>query len=190
LIIRHTETGVYEELMVSVDIAMMAKIAGAGVAGLAAAVISAPGAYADPPVPAPPPGPDTVSASAPAPADGLQTALPPEGVPHLPSPENLPYDTSGEPVGPQSGPGTTYARDIWNSMQTQDISWKQGILLLIAQRPMNANATPPPGMSSSPQQQGPAAGPAPDGAPAPDAGPAPAGPPPLPPGYVPLNPSP
>jgi hypothetical protein len=174
--------------MVSIDITAIAKIAGVGVAGLAAAVISAPGAFADPQLPGPPPGPDTVQASAPPGPDTVQASVPPgpntvqasapqDGVPHLPSPDHLPYDTSAEPVGPQSGPGQTYARDIWHSMQTQDISWKEGLLLLIAQRPMNANATPPPGMASGPQQAGPAAGPAPDAAPAP------------PPGFTPLAPT-
>jgi hypothetical protein len=171
---QHHKKGVREELRVSIDIAAMAKIAGVGVAGLAAAVIVAPGAFADPQVPGPPPGPDaTVQASAPPP---LQGSTPPDGVPHLTSPDNLPPDTSAEPVGPQSGPGTSYARDIWNSMQTQDISWRQGLLLLIAQRPMNPNAAPPPGMSSSPQPQGPQQ-------PAPDA----PAPPPAP-GAVPLTP--
>jgi hypothetical protein len=59
-------------------------------------------------------------------------------------------------VGPPQGPTSTYAREIWHSIQTQDITWKDGLIMFLAQRPMNANATPPPGVAANPQPQGPA----------------------------------
>jgi hypothetical protein len=131
---------------------MVAKVAGVGAGALAAAMFFAPGALADPDTPAPPP-PDTIDQAA---APAAQAP-----VPHLYSPENLPPGTSDAPVGEPQGPGTTYAHEIWHSIQTQDITWRDGLLMLLAQRPMNPNATPPPGVAAGPQQQGPAVPPPP-----------------------------
>jgi resuscitation-promoting factor RpfA len=75
----------------------------------------------------------------------------PEGVPHLPSPENLPPGTTEDPVAP-SGRGMTYLRELWHAVQTQDVSGGDALLLL-TQRPMDANAVPPAGMSTGPQPQ-------------------------------------
>lgn len=98
-----------------------------------------------PPVP-PPVGPLPGDPAAPLSADAAPA---PEGVPHLPSPENLPPGTTEDPVAPQ-GRGMSYLRELWHAVQTQDVSGGSALLLL-TQRPMDANATPPAGMSSTPQ---------------------------------------
>lgn len=128
----------------SIDKRMVAKLAGVGVAALAAAVVSAPGAQADPPSPAPVPPPDITDQAAPGP------------VPHLSSPNNLPPGTSATPVDGTESAGVAYARSIWDAIQDHNISWGQALVLL-AQRPMDPNATPPPGVAAGPQQPGPAA---------------------------------
>lgn len=126
----------------SIDKRMVAKIAGGGVAALAATAIwAAPSAPADPATPIPP-APDTVTQAAPGP------------VPHLSSPSNLPPGTSNNPVDGTEPAGVSYARQIWEAIQDNDISWRQGLILL-AQRPMDPNATPPPGVAAGPQQPGP-----------------------------------
>ena len=76
-------------------------------------------------------------------------APPAEGVPHLVSPENLPPGTSITPVGPQQSNGRSYLRELWHAVQTQEVSGKDALLLL-TQRPLNANATPPPGLAANP----------------------------------------
>ncbi len=113
-------------------------------------------APADPatPAPAPPPGPvqdGTIQSSA-----GTLPA-PPDGVPHLSSPENLPPGTTETP--PPQGGGSD-RRDLWHAYQTQEISGRD-VLLLLAQRPMNP-AAPPAGMPANPTPpQGPADAPPP-----------------------------
>ncbi|CAN5228084.1 hypothetical protein BH09ACT8_BH09ACT8_24710 [soil metagenome] len=138
------------------------------------------------PAPAPPaapvaPGPVQTMAADPAavpvaaPAAVPATAPAPEGVPHLPSPDNLPPGTTEVPTDPQQGHGMSYLRDLWHAVQTQNVSGSDALLLL-TQRPMDANATPPMGMSSGPQP----AAPVDPGAPAPPpdpAAPAPVAPP-------------
>jgi hypothetical protein len=70
-------------------------------------------------------------------------------MPHLSSPENLPPGTTDTPVD-QGQPRTLgYLRDLWHAVQTQEVSGK-GALLLLSQRPLDANAAPPPGMPSNP----------------------------------------
>ena len=105
-------------------------------------------APADPaiPTPAPPVGPapdGTVQAAA------ADPATPPDGMPHLSSPENLPPGTTDTP--PDAGQPRTlgYLRDLWHAVQTQDVSGRDALLLL-TQRPMNADAVPPPGMAANP----------------------------------------
>jgi resuscitation-promoting factor RpfA len=127
---------------VSIDKRMVAKIAGGGVAALAAtAIAAAPSALANPAAPAPP-APDTVTQAAPGP------------VPHLYNPNNLPPGTSANPVDGTESAGVSYARQVWEAIQEHDISWGQGLILL-AQRPMDPNATPPAGLAAGPQQPGP-----------------------------------
>jgi hypothetical protein len=192
-------------------------MAGGALGALAALMLAAPAAQADPELPGPPPPPGeqpiTVLAApgvAPAPpeADPALPAPPPAEVPHLLSPENLPPGTSDVPLDPQQGRGTSYLRDLWHAVQTQDISGKDAILLL-TQRPLDANAMPTNGLPAGPQAPQPDAlspgAPLPEalppGAPLPDAappdasvpvGPAAGGPPPGPvlPGLAPPAPSP
>ena len=78
----------------------------------------------------------------------VDLATPPDGMPHLSSRENLPPGTTDTPLDNQ-GHGVSYLRDIWHAYQTQEVDGK-GALLLLTQRPMNADAVPPPGMSANP----------------------------------------
>jgi hypothetical protein len=185
-----------------------------GALGLfAALMLAAPIAHADPDAPAPPPlplpGEQSISTQAAAgdpalppvgdPAlvsaagDPALPAPPPAEVPHLSSPENLPPGTSDVPLEPEQGRGTSYLRDLWHAVQTQDISGKDALLLL-TQRPLDANAMPTNGMPTAPQAPPGTPlplGPGPD-APPPDGPPPADGPPPGPalPGLVPPTPSP
>ena len=68
--------------------------------------------------------------------------VPPEGTPHLVSPENLPPGTVDElPAAPGQGPNMTYLQEIWHAIQTQDISG-QDALLALTQRPLTTPDTP------------------------------------------------
>jgi resuscitation-promoting factor RpfA len=140
-----------------------------------AVLMPSPSALADPQNPGPPPTPPT---NAPA-----TQAAPPDGTPHLMSPQNLPPGTSTAPADPGESQGLTYLRELWQAVQTQNISGKDALLLL-TQRPMDAGASPPPGVALGPQVSAPAEPPAAAGPPpAPPAGPPPAppaGPPPAP----------
>jgi hypothetical protein len=94
--------------------------------------------------PAPTPAPDgTVQPVAALPA------TPPNGMPHLSSPENLPPGTTTDTPLDNQGNGMSYLRDIWHAYQTQEVDGK-GALLLLTQRPMDADALPPPGMYANP----------------------------------------
>jgi hypothetical protein len=102
----------------------------------------------DPAIPTPGPAPG------PAPDGTVQAAtndlpVPPDGVPHLSSPENLPPGTTDTP--PDVGQPRTlgYLRDLWHAVQTQEVSGRDALLLL-TQRPMNPNAAPPSGMPANP----------------------------------------
>ncbi len=154
-------------------------LSGGALGMFAALMLGAPVAQADPDAPAPPPLPlpaeESVTIQAAA-GDPALPAPPPAEVPHLLSPENLPPGTSDVPLDPPQGRGTSYLRDLWHAVQTQDISGKDAILLL-TQRPLDANAMPTNGLPAGPQAPLPDA-PPPD-APAPDV-PAPEGPPPGP----------
>jgi hypothetical protein len=102
------------------------------VAGL---IIATPPALADPQSPAPPPAPVQNAAQ-------TVTALPapPDGMPHLTSPENLPPGTTD--VGPPEDPGASYLREIWNAIQQHQVSVSDALLLL-AQMPMDTSGLPP-----------------------------------------------
>ena len=143
-----------------------------GAAAFAMLVVTATPAGAEPappPAPAPLPAPAALAAPAPlaaevpapvaevlAPEAATDPAGPPAaGVPHLLSLENLPPGTSEAPVAP-SQPRLTYLKDLWHAMQTQEVSGSDALLLL-TQRPMTANATPPAGMPAGPQAPLPAA---------------------------------
>jgi hypothetical protein len=119
---------------------------------IAGAVLTAPSALADPQSPAPaPPAPGAAVQA----ASGDAATPPPNGMPHLMSPNNLPPGTSDAPVDPPESPGLTYLRDLWHAVQSQDIS-KRDALLLLTQRPMDANSMPPPGLAPGPQPPAPA----------------------------------
>jgi hypothetical protein len=141
-----------------------------GALGISAALtLGAPTALADPvpvvptPAPAPGPAPDgTVQASA------GTLPVPPDGMQHLSSPENLPPGTTETPPEQSGG---SYLRDLWHAYQTQEISGRDALLLL-SQRPMEQSA-PPAGLPAHPQPPL-----APNAAPAPDAPPPPAPEPP------------
>lgn len=133
-----------------IDIEAMALSAvTAGVGVIAALMLAAPPALAEPVIPIPPPPPPPPVQDAAVQAAGADPALPPEAVPHLPSPEHLPPGTVDDPVVP-SQPRLTYLRELWHAMQTQEVSGSDALLLL-TQRPMNANAAPPPGVPAGPQ---------------------------------------
>lgn len=140
-------------------------------APIAALVVATPPAQADvadsaqpPPVPAgvadpappPPTPPDVADPAPPQPTANVadSASAPPNGVPHLSSPENLPPGTTDTPPGPQ-GHGLSYLRELWNALKSQDISGKDAAILLFTQRPLDPNATPPPGLSAGPQQSPP-----------------------------------
>ncbi len=128
---------------------------GLGAAGVLAAFLTAPSALADtapavdntvalaaaePPaaVPAAPVVPEGVAPAA--------VQQPPAAVPHLPSPDNLPPGTTTD--APSQG-RMDYLRYLWNAVRSQDVTMGNAALLL-AQRPMSANATPPAGVSTNP----------------------------------------
>ena len=129
-------------------------------------------APADPAIPTPAPMPGPGPAPGPAPDGTVQAApndlpVPPDGLPHLSSPENLPPGTTDTP--PDGGQPRTlgYLRDLWHAVQTQEVDGRDALLLL-TQRPLNPNAAPPPGMSANPTPPL-----APEPAPPPPAEPAP-----------------
>jgi hypothetical protein len=128
--------------MVRIDIRTTAALGAAGaIAGL---IISAPVAMADPDAPATPSPPPPAAA---------------DGVPHLSSPDNLPPGTTDTPTG--DGQRLSYLRELWHAVQDQDLSGKDAAILLLTQRPMDPNATPPPGLAAGPQQGPPPADPQP-----------------------------
>jgi hypothetical protein len=118
---------------------------------IAAVMMTAPSALADPVDPTPPPpSHDTVTQ-----AVSGDSAAPPAEVPHLTSPQNLPPGTTDAPVGPPEGRGVSYLRELWHAIQNQNVSMSDALLLL-AQRPLDPNAVPPPGLSAGPQSALPA----------------------------------
>lgn len=119
--------------------------------GISAAFLAAPAALADPtdpaPVPAPVPAPliaPTDPAPQPAAAPASQST---DGVPHLPSPDNLPPGTTDAPPPTRK---LGYLRDILHAIGNHDVSMNDALLLL-AQRPMSATA----GAGQSPGPSGP-----------------------------------
>jgi hypothetical protein len=127
------------------DIRLTALPAVSAVGAFAALMITAPSALAEPVTPTPPPPPDATTQPV-----VEAAAAPPTEIPHLTSPENLPPGTAIAPVGPPQGRNLTYLRELWHAMQTQEISGSE-MLFLLAQRPLNPNAVPPPGLAPGPQ---------------------------------------
>jgi hypothetical protein len=91
------------------------------------ATLAAPVAAAEPD--SPDPATQVVAESVPA-----VVAAPADGVPHLPSPDNLPPGTT---VIPAEGSNTSYLRYLWQAIRTPGITMSDA-LILIAQRPMDA----------------------------------------------------
>lgn len=109
-------------------------------------------AMADPADPAPNPAPAAPADPAPAPAAdpaASDPTAPAKSVPHLSSPENLPPGTTAD-APTQSGGRLSYWRQLWQAYHTQEVSGGDALLLL-TQRPLDANATPPAGMPAGPQ---------------------------------------
>jgi hypothetical protein len=99
--------------------------------------------------PLPPPDPSTADPDA---ADALAAndppVVPPNGVRHLLSPQNLPPDTVSDPsLLPPQNPNISYLRQLFHAVQDQDISPGQALLGL-EQRPLSE--TPDPGSGDLP----------------------------------------
>ncbi|WP_431239423.1 hypothetical protein ACQ86B_06995 [Mycolicibacterium aichiense] len=121
-----------------------------GALGVSAAILSAPMAGADPADPADPAVPTVVAGDTSAPPNDVSVPTPtPAPVQHLSSPDNPPpgTTTTGTDTAPQGR--LSYLRDLLHAMRTQEVSGSDALLLL-TQRPLDANAAPPPGMSSTP----------------------------------------
>ncbi|MFV1469784.1 transglycosylase family protein [Mycolicibacterium elephantis] len=71
-----------------------------------------------------------------------EVPLPPEGVPHLASPENLPPGTTTDRSElPTQSPNVSYLKEIWHAIQTQEITGTDALLAL-TQRPLTTPDTP------------------------------------------------
>jgi hypothetical protein len=114
----------------------------------------------DPLLPPAPPAPPAPAPAAPPPADPLaplnavnipapaldaanqaasgQIPTPPDGVPHLASPEALPPGSSMDPaVKSPDSPNVSYLKDLWQAVQNHEISGKEALIMGLAQRNMN-----------------------------------------------------
>jgi len=103
-----------------------------------------------PPAPSAPPAPGAVAAPAPDPLADPAAALPtpPNGVPHLASPNNLPPDSTmdrGATTG--DSPNVSYLKDLWQAVQSHDISGKDALIMGLGQRGMD---TPYPDQAPGP----------------------------------------
>jgi resuscitation-promoting factor RpfA len=71
---------------------------------------------------------------------GQLPATPPDGIPHLASPQNLPQGyTMDQSELPAQSPNVTYLKELWHAIQTQDITGKDALLAL-TQRPLTTPA--------------------------------------------------
>lgn len=180
--------------------AKIATAAASCATGLFLAVLAASPAGADPvdpapappapltvlPAPGPPPGPDTIVQAA-APADPAVAApdaapipVPPNGVPHLASPDALPPGSTLDPTG-QDSPNVSYLKDLWQAVQNHEISGKEALIMGMAQRGMNTpipNQAPGPNVPITPGD--PALAPPPAPIPPAPVAPAPPAPAPMP----------
>ena len=173
----------------------MVKAAAVGTLGVAAALLWAPAAMAVPDVPVDPSVPPAVVEPAPAAAEAapavdplamppseavpppvpgadavLLTVTPPDGVPHLATPDALPPGTTQQQTRNSSTRG--YLKDVWEAVRSGDVT-KAEALLLIAQRPMDSKGAL---QDMTPQQST-----TPGAAPVPGAEPLPSAPEALPP---------
>ena len=135
--------------------------------GAAVALVASATAWADPPLPTPQPPPPPVESTTVQAAGDAPAPTPPDGIPHLASPDALPPGSTMEPQDNDS-PNVSYLKDLWQAVQNQEISGKEALLLGIAQRGMNTpypDQAPGPNVPSAPVD--PALAPPPP-APAPD----------------------
>ncbi len=123
------------------------------------------------PAPAPAPAPAPVAAPAPdplAPLNGVEIPqpvmdvanqavsgelpVPAEGVPHLISPENLAPGTTLDPTAlPPESANVSYLRQIWDAVQSQQISGRDALLAVATQRSLTGPAPElPPGAVIAP----------------------------------------
>jgi len=135
-------------------------LSGLGMLGISLAVLVAPAAAADPvdsaelepqvvvvvaptpleaPTVAPAPlgAPTVAPAPSPVPTVAPVATAPADGVPHLPSPDNLPPGTTQ--TAPE-GPNMSYLRYLWQAVRTPGVTMGDA-LILIAQRPLDAKAS-------------------------------------------------
>lgn len=125
-------------------------LSGLGTLGISLAVLVAPAAAADPVdsaelepqvvvdvVPAPLEVPTVAQAHLGVPTVAPVATAPADGVPHLPSPDNLPPGTTQ--TAPE-GPNMSYLRYLWQAVRTPGVTMNDA-LILIAQRPLDAKAS-------------------------------------------------
>lgn len=125
-------------------------LSGFGALGISLAVLVAPAAAADPVdsaelepqvvvdvVPLPLGVPTVAPVSLGAPTVAPVSTAPADGVPHLPSPDNLPPGTTQ--TAPE-GPNMSYLRYLWQAVRTPGVTMSDA-LILIAQRPLDAKAS-------------------------------------------------
>jgi hypothetical protein len=132
----------------------------------------APVAPVDPgPAPDPGQGPSATTIQA---ADTNAVPIPPNGVPHLASPDALPPGSTMDPsVKGDDSPNVGFLRDLWQAVQNHEISGKEALVMGLAQRGMDTpypNQAPGPNVPLTPGNPvlpAPAAAPAPAPAPAP-----------------------
>ena len=145
-----TQTGIATTACSSVTGPRMRRSRAAGGCALGvitALLMAAPSAVADP-VDPPPPPPVSDTASSAVSGDPAVSAT---GVPHLMSPDNLPPGTTTDAaVGRSQTPRLFRLRELWDAIHTDGMSLPDALPLL-AQRPLDANAVPPPGLSAGPQ---------------------------------------
>jgi len=94
------------------------------------------------------PGPalDTANQAMTDPAGALP--VPPNGVQHLPSPDNLPPGSTMDPAATTGdSPNVSYLKDLWQAVQSHDISGKEALIMGLGQRGMN---TPIPDQAPGP----------------------------------------
>jgi resuscitation-promoting factor RpfA len=77
---------------------------------------------------------------APAMVAAAAPAAPADGVPHLPSPENLPPGTTTASTAPPTNPNVSYLKDVWRAIQNDEID-RSGLLMALAQRSFTAPVT-------------------------------------------------
>ena len=164
--------------------------------------VLAPGPLPGPPAPDAPPAPAPDQAPAPDPLAPLNAVnipapaydaanqavsgalpTPPDGMPHLASPDAPPPGSTMDPsAAGDDSPNVSYLKDLWQAVQNHDISGKEALVMGLAQRGMNTpypDQAPGPNVPLAPAD--PAAPPPPDAGLPPAPAPAPAPLPLLPP---------